>query len=168
LKFIVKVSLEGRSQLLRKSKTILPTLFSMCLAMMVKFWHNNERFLMQRLLHACMLIIFFVHEYISDFGTNGVFEHILNNPLLTKIASTINYENMSDCGRTVKKRGCCSNRTHCGCGQEMCFNDEAFSEEQRLILEIYLTLMIMYDEQAAKNNVNFESRLENTVGISQA
>jgi len=72
------------------------------------------------MLHACMQIIFFVNEFISVYGTSGVFENIVNNPLLTYIASKINYENKEEA---------------------------AFSEEQRLILEIYLTLMNMYNEQ---------------------
>jgi len=73
------------------SKTILPTLFSMCLGMVVKFWNNSERKMLQRMLHTCMQIIFFTNEYIGHFGTSGVFEAIVNNPLLTKIASTINF-----------------------------------------------------------------------------
>jgi hypothetical protein len=67
-----------------------------------------------------MQMIFFVNEFIGDFGTSGVFEKIVNNPLLTLIASKINYENKEEA---------------------------AFSEEQRLILEIYLTLMNMFTEQ---------------------
>lgn len=71
------------------------------------------------MLHSCMHIIFFVNEYIESFGKSGVFEAIVNNPLLTAIASKINYENKEEL---------------------------AFSEEQRLILEIYLALMTMYNE----------------------
>lgn len=97
--------------------------------------------MLQRMLHACMQIIFFVNEFISAFGTSGVFEGIVNNTLLTLIASKINFENKEE---------------------------QAFSEEQRLILEIYLTLMNMYAEQQVKQNVNFDSALENTVGILNA
>lgn len=141
LKFITKIVIENRSKIVRESKTILPTLFSMCLATVIKFFNNSERNLVQRMLHSCMHIIFFVNEYIESFGKSGVFEAIVNNPLLTAIASKINYENKEEL---------------------------AFSEEQRLILEIYLALMTMYNEQQIKNNVNFDSSLQNTVGILQA
>jgi len=141
LKFVVKVCIEGRSKLLQISKTILPTMFSMCLATMVKFWNNQERTMIQRMLHTCMQIIFFVNEYIGQFGTSGVFEAIVNNKLLTLIASKIDFENKSE---------------------------QAFSEEQRLILEIYLTLMNMYSEQRDKKNTNFDSAMENAVGILNA
>lgn len=120
LKFVVKILIENRSKIVRESKTILPTLFSMCLATVVKFWNNSERKLVQRMLHSCMQIVFFVNEYIDIFGKSGVFEAIVNNQLLTKIASNINYENKEE---------------------------QPFSEEQRLILEIYLALMSLYSEQ---------------------
>ena len=97
--------------------------------------------MIQRMLHACMQIIFYMNEYISDFGKSGVFEAIVNNKLLTLIASKIDFENKSEA---------------------------AFSEEQRLILEIYLTLMNMYSEQKDNNNVNFDSAMENAVGILNA
>jgi len=96
LRFVTKVCIENRSAILQKSKTILPTLFSMCLAVVVKFWNNGERLMLQHMLHSCMQIIFFLNEYIGHFGTSGVFEAIVNNPLLTKIASTINYENKEE------------------------------------------------------------------------
>ena len=66
-----------------------------------------------------MQTVFFVNEYIATFAKSGVFESVVNNPLLTKIASKINYENKEE---------------------------QPFSEEQRLILEIYLALMNMYSE----------------------
>jgi|688.fasta_scaffold150970_2 hypothetical protein len=71
-------------------------MFSMCLAMVVKFWNNNERKLVQTMLHSCMQIVFFVNEYMNLFAKSGVFESIVNNPLLTKIASKINYENTEE------------------------------------------------------------------------
>lgn len=96
LKYVIKVTLDNRSKVLQSSKTILPTMFSMCLAMVVKFWNNNERKLVQTMLHSCMQIVFFVNEYMNLFAKSGVFESIVNNPLLTKIASKINYENTEE------------------------------------------------------------------------
>jgi hypothetical protein len=43
LKFVIRSCIDNRSKLLKASKTILPTLFSMALGMIVKFWNNNER-----------------------------------------------------------------------------------------------------------------------------
>lgn len=43
LKFITKIVIENRSKIVRESKTILPTLFSMCLATVIKFFNNSER-----------------------------------------------------------------------------------------------------------------------------
>lgn len=54
LKFVIRTCIDNRSKLLQSSKTILPTLFSMALSMVVKFWNNNERLMIQRMLHACM------------------------------------------------------------------------------------------------------------------
>ena len=93
---MIKILIENRAKVLQISKSILPALFSMCLGMVIKFWNQSERKLVQRLLHSCMHIVFFLNEYITVFGTSGVLEGVVNNPLLTKIASTIDYVNKEE------------------------------------------------------------------------
>ena len=48
------------------------------------------------MLHSSMQIVFFVNEYMNLFAKSGVFEAIVNNPLLTKMASKINFENTDE------------------------------------------------------------------------
>jgi len=137
LKFVTSLLLENRSSIITESKTYLPNLFSTIIAHMVKFWDNGEMKIVKVLLTSAMQIIFFTNEYLEKFCQNDVVSKLINTPLLTMIIKGIDFKSTS-----------------------------SFSEQQKQMLEVYLGLISMKEEAAAKFNYKFDAILEITPGIS--
>lgn len=94
LKFATSMMLENRVDLLTKSKSYLPAIFSCIIASIVKFWDTSEARIIKVLLHSAMQIIFFTREYLEDYCKLGVVEKLVNTPILTRIMKEIDF--MSD------------------------------------------------------------------------
>lgn len=88
---IVEIILENRYDKLLTSKTYLPAIFSLAMAMFVKFWKTDQAKNQMKLMHSCLQIVFFVQEYLDVFVENGVALKIINTPLLTYIVRQIDY-----------------------------------------------------------------------------
>lgn len=93
LKFTVSLMLENRAKWLVSHPGYLPNLFSILVAMIVKFYNvSKESKVITKMLHACLHILFYCREYLTEFANNGVLEGIVNNDLLTRIAKAIDFE----------------------------------------------------------------------------
>jgi hypothetical protein len=85
--------LENRAKWLVSHPGYLPNLFSILVAMIVKFYNvSKESKVITKMLHACLHILFYCREYLTEFANNGVLEGIVNNDLLTRIAKAIDFE----------------------------------------------------------------------------
>lgn len=100
----------------------------------------NEKPLRIKLTESCLRMVFLCFEKIKEFAANGVIPNIVNNSLLTKIIKDIDYKKS---------------------------DDKKFTESQKLLLEIYLSLNDLTKAVKEKTNVSFDSILETTIGISQ-
>lgn len=137
LKFMTTLLIEIKPKFLLEYASTLPNIYSLHVHMFVYFF--NEKPLRIKLTESCLRIVFLCFEKIKEFAENGVIPNIVNNTLLTKIVKNIDFQKT---------------------------DDKKFTESQKLLLEIYLSLNDLCKAVKDKTNVKFDSILETTIGIS--
>lgn len=140
LKFVCNMLFENDPDWLKQSKTYLPCLFSFCLSFFVKFWDKKDGSISGVLLNTAIRILFYVQQNLKEFSASGVLEKIVNTPILTRIVKDIDFTK----------------------------TESAFSEEQKQLLEVYLSLIHLSERAEAEYNCKFDKILELTPGISDA
>lgn len=137
LRFAINICLEFRVTVVRESKTYLPTLMGLALGFYLKFWVPNDSSVPMKLLSTCQSIVFFTQEYLDELLVTDVVSKIINTPILTYVIKEIDY--------TV----------------------DSFSDVQKLLLEVYLSIITLKD-MAEEKNAKIDSILQMTPGISLA
>lgn len=101
----------------------------LALGMFIKFWVKDGTAIPMKLLTVCQNIVFFTQEYLDTYLATEVVQKIINSPIITLIIKEIDYTKSS------------------------------YSEVQKLLLEVYLSILTLKDMAEAKTGTKIDSIL---------